>query len=77
MEDKVQEVKLAVRISGDYAAWHEISHNIMWDYTNDIKTGLYSKEEAEDALEEGHDQGYSDCQMMDGILYKGKYYVKL
>ena len=75
--EEVQEVELAVRISGDYAAWHEISHTIMWDYTNDIKTGYSSKEETEKALEEGHDGEYSDCQMMDGILYKGKYYVKL
>ena len=49
----------------------------MWDYTNDIKTGFNSKEEAEEALEEVHDCEYSDCQMMDGILYKGKYYINL
>lgn len=76
MEDKVQEVRLAVRISGDYAAWHEISHTIMWDYTNDQEIGYYSKEEVEEALKEGHDQD-SDSQMMDGILYKGKYYINL
>jgi hypothetical protein len=75
--EEAQEVRLAVRISGYYAAWHEISHRILWDYTNDKGTGSYSKEEAEEALEEGHDGEDSDCQMMDGILYKGKYYINL
>lgn len=74
---EAQEVELAVRISGDYAAWHEISFSIMWDYTNDKSTGFYTKQEADEALEKGHDGDYSDCQMMSGILYKGRYYINL
>ena len=49
----------------------------MWDYTNDIETGFYSKEEVGQKLKEGYDGVYSDCQIMDGILYKGEYCVKL
>lgn len=74
---EVQEVELAVEISGDYAVWHEISHYVLWDYTNDIQTGFNSKDEVEKGLERGHDGGYSDCQKMDGILYKGKYYINI
>lgn len=72
---EAQEVQVAVRVSGDYAAWHELSITLMYDYTNDKRIND-SKEEADEALEEGHDGEYSDCQMMDAIFLNGVYYVK-
>ena len=71
---EVQEVELAVSISGDYAAWHELSISFEYDFTNDIELGS-SKEEAEALLERGHDVDYSDCEMKSGILYNGCYYI--
>ena len=75
---EAQKVELAVRISGDYAAWHEISITILWDYTNDKKVdGYYSKEEVKKLLRKGHDGEYSDCEMKSGVLVGGKYYLSV
>lgn len=76
-ENSIQEVEVAVTMSGYYAAFHEISINKLWDYTNDIQLSFDSKEEVEEALDTGHDGEYSDTQMVSGILYNGKYYLDL
>ncbi len=72
---EVQEVELAVRVSGYYAAFHELTIKIMYDYTN-AKRVNDDKEDAEEALEIGHDGEYSDCQIKDGVLIDGVYYLK-
>jgi len=74
---EVQKVEVAVRMSGDYAAFHEISIRKLWDYTNDVKLCFDDKEEVEEALEEGHDGEYSDTQMVSGVLVDGKYYLDI
>ncbi len=77
MKKEAQEVDLAVQISGDYAAWHELSISLLWDFTNDKKLSFKSKEEVENLLEEGHDGEYSDTEMKKGVLVDGKYYIKV
>lgn len=75
MENKAQKVKLAVQISGDYVAWHEISISLLWDYTNDKKLGYDSKEEVDEKVDE--DGEYSDCEIREGVLVNGKYYIQV
>ncbi len=77
MEKEIQKVNVAVRVSGDYAAWHELSISLLWDYTNDKKLGYNSKEEVDEKLEIGHDGEYSDCEMKSAVLVDGEYYIKL
>lgn len=72
-----QRVEVAVRISGDYCAFHEASIYVLYDYTNDKSIGYNTKEDVEELLEEGHDGDYSDTQMFSGVLVNGKYYVSL
>lgn len=73
---EVQEVDVAVNVSGYHASWDELTVNILWDYTNDRKVGFSgSKEEADKALDDGFDD-YSDCIMMKAVVIDGQYYLK-
>lgn len=75
---KAQKVKVAVMMSGSYAAFHEIDIDVMYDYTNKIHVNsMYTMEEIDDMLEQGHDGDYTDTQIIDGYLIKGKYYLDL
>ena len=69
-----QKVKVAVSISGDYAAWHEAQIEMLWDFTNNKQLG---EEQVNELLEIGHDGEYSDCQEMDAILFENKYYLHI
>ncbi len=71
---KVQKVKVALEISGDYVAFDEIMASVLYDYTNNKLISInYSFEEIEELLEEEYED-YSDCQKVDAILIDGKYY---
>ena len=77
-EIKAQKVKVAVKISGAYAAFHEIDVNVMYDYTNDILIDTFmTKEEIDERVEEGHDGDYSDADILTAYLINGKYYLNL
>ena len=68
----MQEVKVWVGVSGDYAAFHELSFGIEYDITNKKQIGYMTLEELED-----HEfEDYSDYEIRDAILIDNKYYVE-
>lgn len=75
----MQEVKVLLTMSGDYAAFHEISFRKEYDLTNNLefnRSGITSREEVEAKVEKESD-GHSDSEIVDAILFEGKYYYKL
>jgi len=77
-EVKAQKVEVAVKISGCYAAFHELSFTVMYDYTNDILIDTFmTKEEVDERVAEGHDGDYSDANIFTAYLINGKYYLNL
>ena len=72
---KIQEVEVAVRISGDYVAFHEMSTCILYDYTNKKLIDGDSLEGVEELVKEGHDRDYSDTQKQRALLIDGTYYL--
>ena len=67
----MQRVKVYIKISGDYCAFHEMNFRVVYDLTNDKQFGYYSKE----ALDDWEYEDYCDVKLVDAILVDGKYYV--
>ena len=72
---KIQEVEVAVQISGDYVAFHEMDISIVYDYTNKKSIDGTSFEEVEALVAEGHDCDYSDTEKQSALLIDGNYYL--
>lgn len=72
----MEKVKVYVKISGDYCAFHEMSFNVVYDITNNIQLEYDTLEELEN-WDRDENGGYSDVEQFDAILVDGKYYVSL
>ncbi len=71
-----KKVECAVRIAGNYAAFHEIVYSVMYDYTNKKLVNGDNLEEIEaDVADEDCD--YGETQKVEMLLYKGKYYLPI
>jgi hypothetical protein len=72
-EIKGQKVKVVVKASGDYVAFHEMSFHVVFDITNDIQRDDYDLEQ----LKSWESNGHSDVVFCEAYLIDGKYYVDL
>lgn len=75
----MEKVKVFVRISGDYCAFHEMSIHVIYDITNNISLG-FNDDDIETLKNWQYNEdggGYSDVEEMDAIKIGSEYYVKL
>ena len=68
----MEKVKVYVKISGDYCAFHEMMFSVIYDVTNNKQIGGYTLKQ----LENWDYNSYTDVQIRDAILVNGIYYVK-
>lgn len=73
----MEKVKVILRISGDYCAFHEMTFKVEYDITNNIQLGNKTLVELEKLLQEDEERDYSDYDIVDAILDGKKYYVNL
>lgn len=76
----MEKVKVYVKMSGDYCAFHEASVSVVYDITNKKHIGFSDEEDLEkygcwDYNNDGG--GYSDVTRASAILVDGKYYIDI
>lgn len=70
----LQYVQVYFMISGDYCAFAEMSFDVVYDVTNNVKVG-YNNYDIEDL--QNWEREYSDVKLCDAIKDGDKYYVLL
>lgn len=75
----MQKVKIWISVYGDYSSFYELEFTVLFDITNNIKKGDYTKEELEEKCGgwNSDNDARSDIKIVDAILFEGKYYWRL